>query len=63
MTVDELLAPARVTLPHRPSPSQALCAQAEGALLIDIRGDDQRREDGLRESQHSGPGAAGAAVR
>ena len=47
MTVDELLAQARIMLPHRPSPSQALRAQAEGALLIDIRGDDQRREDGL----------------
>jgi rhodanese-related sulfurtransferase len=46
-TVDELLAQARGTLPHRPSPAQALHAQAHGALLIDIRGDDQRREDGL----------------
>lgn len=47
MTVDELLAQARAALPHRPSPAQALRAQARGALLIDIRGDDQRREDGL----------------
>ena len=47
MTVDELLAQARATLPHRPSPAQALRAQAHGDLLIDIRGDDQRREDGL----------------
>ena len=46
-TVDELLAQARATLPHRPSPAQALHAQASGALLIDIREDDQRREDGL----------------
>lgn len=45
-TVDELLAQARTTLPHRPSPAEALRAQAGGALLIDIRGDDQRR-DGL----------------
>jgi rhodanese-related sulfurtransferase len=45
-TVDELLAQARATLPHRPSPAEALRAQADGALLIDIRGDDQRR-DGL----------------
>ena len=45
-TVDELLAQARGMLPHRPSPDQALRAQASGALLIDIRGDDQRR-DGL----------------
>ena len=47
MTVDELLAQARATLPHRPSPAQALRAQASGALLIDIRSDDQRRDDGL----------------
>ena len=47
ITVDELLAQARATLPHRPSPARALRAQAHGALLIDIRGDDQRREDGL----------------
>jgi rhodanese-related sulfurtransferase len=46
-TVDELLAGARATLPGRPSPAEALRAQAHGALLIDIRGDDQRREDGL----------------
>jgi rhodanese-related sulfurtransferase len=46
-TVDELLAQARATLPGRPSPAEALRAQAGGALLIDIRGDDQRREDGL----------------
>jgi rhodanese-related sulfurtransferase len=46
-TVDELLAQARATLPDRPSPAEALQAQASGALLIDIREDDQRREDGL----------------
>jgi rhodanese-related sulfurtransferase len=45
-TVDELLAQARATLLHRPSPAEALHAQAGGALLVDIRGDDQRR-DGL----------------
>jgi hypothetical protein len=45
-TVDELLAQARAMLPHRPSPAEALLAQANGALLVDIRGDDQRR-DGL----------------
>jgi rhodanese-related sulfurtransferase len=47
MTVDALLARARATLPRRPSPAEALMAQSAGALLIDIRGDDQRREDGL----------------
>ena len=46
-TIDELLAQARATLPDRPSPAEALQAQAGGALLIDIRGDNQRREDGL----------------
>lgn len=45
-TADELLAQARASLPHRPSPAEALRAQASGALLIDIREDDQRREDG-----------------
>ena len=46
MTVDELLARARAMLPHRPGPAEALGAQARGALLVDIRGDDQRH-DGL----------------
>jgi rhodanese-related sulfurtransferase len=46
-TIDELLAQARAALPDRPSPAQALHAQAGGALLIDIRDDDQRRQDGL----------------
>jgi rhodanese-related sulfurtransferase len=46
MTVDELLAQARAMLPHRPAPAEALHAQGRGALLVDIRGDDQRR-DGL----------------
>ncbi|HEU5392201.1 MAG TPA: rhodanese-like domain-containing protein [Streptosporangiaceae bacterium] len=46
MTVDELLARARDMLPHRPGPAEALRAQARGALLVDIRGDYQRR-DGL----------------
>jgi rhodanese-related sulfurtransferase len=45
-TVDELLAQARATLPHRATPAEALHAQANGALLVDIRADDQRR-DGL----------------
>ena len=46
-TVDELLSEARALLPYRPSPAEALAAQANGALLIDIRGDDQRRAGGL----------------
>jgi rhodanese-related sulfurtransferase len=47
MTVDDLLAEARSALPLRPGPAEALAAQAKGALLIDIRGDDQRRASGL----------------
>jgi hypothetical protein len=47
MTVDDLLDEARSVLPLRPGPAEALAAQAKGALLIDIRGDDQRRAPGL----------------
>ncbi len=47
MTVDDLLAEARAVLPDRPGPADALAAQRDGALLLDIRGDDQRRADGL----------------
>lgn len=47
MTADELLMEARAVLPPRPSPAEAYAAQAEGTLLIDIRGDDQRRTGGL----------------
>jgi rhodanese-related sulfurtransferase len=46
-TADELLIEARASLPRRPSPAEALAAQARGALLIDIRGDDQRRACGV----------------
>ena len=46
MTVDDLLAEARGVLPHRPGPAEALAAQAAGALLVDIRGDDQRLAGG-----------------
>jgi rhodanese-related sulfurtransferase len=46
-TADELLIQARALLPYRPSPAEAHAAQAQGALLIDIRGDDQRRVSGL----------------
>ena len=45
--VEDLLAQARALLPRRPSPAEALAAQANGALLIDLRGDDQRRAGGL----------------
>ena len=46
-TVDDLIAEARSALPHRPTPAEALRAQAGGSILVDIRGDDQRRDDGL----------------
>jgi len=46
-TADQLLREARAVLPRRPSPAEAYAAQAQGALLIDIRGDDQRRVGGL----------------
>ena len=46
-SIDELLAEARALLPARPSPSEAYSLVTTGALLIDIRGDDQRRRDGL----------------
>lgn len=46
-TADQLLREARAALPRRPSSAEAHAAQAQGALLIDIRGDDQRRVGGL----------------
>ncbi|HEV3310391.1 MAG TPA: rhodanese-like domain-containing protein [Chloroflexota bacterium] len=46
LTANDLLAQARARLPHRPSPREALAAQRAGALLIDIRGDDQIRAVG-----------------
>jgi rhodanese-related sulfurtransferase len=46
-TIDDLLIQARAMLPHRPSPAEAFHAQQNGSLLVDIRGDEQRRADGL----------------
>jgi rhodanese-related sulfurtransferase len=46
-TVDDLLIQARAMLPHRPTPAEAFHAQENGSLLVDIRGDDQRRAGGL----------------
>ncbi len=45
-TIDELLAEARARL-DRLEPAAALAAQGEGALIIDIRCADQRRESGV----------------
>jgi rhodanese-related sulfurtransferase len=44
-TIDDLLDEARARL-SRLTPSEALAAQALGAILVDVRGDDQRREYG-----------------
>jgi rhodanese-related sulfurtransferase len=44
-TVDELLAEARARF-VRLAPVQAVAAQAAGAVLVDIRGDDQIRAHG-----------------
>lgn len=45
-TIDELLAEARARL-DRLEPAAALAAQGEGALLVDLRCADQRRESGV----------------
>lgn len=46
-TIDELLEDARQALPPRVSPAEAAMALRDGALIVDIREDDQRRRDGL----------------
>jgi rhodanese-related sulfurtransferase len=46
-TIDQILDEARAQLPHRPSALQTLQAMQAGALVIDIRGDEQQRRDGL----------------
>ena len=45
-TIEQLLAAARARL-RRLEPAAALAAQAEGAILIDLRCADQRRESGI----------------
>jgi rhodanese-related sulfurtransferase len=51
-TIDQLLSAARARL-HRLEPWAALTAQADGAILIDVRCADQRRESGvIRGSVH-----------
>lgn len=54
MTVDDLLVEARGVLPHRPGPAEALTAQAKGALLVDIRGDEQPRAGRPGAAFHDG---------
>ena len=46
-TVEQLLAEARALLPRRFSPEETLREIESGALVIDIRGDEQQRQDGL----------------
>lgn len=46
MTVDDLLDEARSTL-ERLHPREAVAAMAAGAVLVDIRSDEQRAADGL----------------
>jgi hypothetical protein len=46
-TANDLLVQARAMLQRRLSPKEAIAAQADGALLIDIRGDDQIRAVGV----------------
>ena len=45
-TIEELLEEARARLGARPGPREARAAQERGALLIDIRAESQRAEDG-----------------
>lgn len=46
-TVDQLLNDAAALLPRRYSPSETLSELEAGTLVIDIRGDEQQRVDGL----------------
>ena len=46
-TIEELLHEARALLPHRFTPEETLREIGLGTLVIDIRGDEQQRRDGL----------------
>ncbi len=46
-TVEQLLDEARALLPHRCSPEETFNEIEAGTLVIDIRGDEQQRQDGL----------------
>jgi MFS family permease len=45
--VDDLLAAARRRIEPRRTPGQALEAQSQGALIVDLRSDDERRRRGV----------------
>ena len=46
-TVEQLLWEARALLPYRCTPAQVANEINAGTLVIDIRGDEQQRQDGL----------------
>src|SRR5438552_49136 len=46
MTIDDLLAEARATLPRRPGPADLPAVVAAGGLIVDIRPVEQRARDG-----------------
>lgn len=46
-TVDQLLEDSRKMLPGRPTPEQTKQEISNGAFVVDIRGDEQQRRDGL----------------
>jgi rhodanese-related sulfurtransferase len=46
-SVDQLLDEARALLPYRLSPEETFKEIGVGTLVIDIRGDEQQRQDGL----------------
>ena len=46
-TVEQFLQEARALLPHRCSPKETLTEIEAGTLVIDIREDEQQRQDGL----------------
>ena len=46
-TVHDLLADARARIGPRPGPDGARAAVEDGALLVDIRSDDERRQHGV----------------
>ncbi|MDP1701337.1 MAG: rhodanese-like domain-containing protein [Aestuariivirga sp.] len=46
-TVEQLLHEARALLPYRCTPTETAKEIDAGALVIDIRGDEQQRADGL----------------
>jgi rhodanese-related sulfurtransferase len=46
-TVEQLLNEARSLLPYRYSPEEIVDEINAGTLVIDIRGDEQQRQDGL----------------